>query len=176
MGKLYGYNKAFLPLLLGFILITGITSTQAATQGKMGSTSTASMVIRLIIHPNVRTSIAETFQDDKHTVTKARINQKEPLCIKGTGMDHYKVTANGSGPEGQFIIKENERKLAYNVNIWNGSNKLDTLSHGQPGRTLRTSKLNSKCDDNRTSFSVDMPAKQFFKTALGTLGLTISAE
>ena len=176
MGKLYGYKKAFLPLLLGFLLLAGTSTTQAATQGKTGSTSTATMMIRLVIHPNVRASIASTFQNDAQSVTRARINQKEPLCIKGTGLDHYTVTANGSGPEGKFILRENNRDLDYKVNIWNGRKKLDTLTNGHPGRLLKTSHFNSDCNNNLTAFSVDIPARNLLQRALGTLGLTINAE
>ena len=163
-------------LLVGCLLIS--QSSYAATQGKLGSTSSGSLAIRLIIHPNIQAKLAKAADVALNATSHiARFNRKESLCIRGSGIDRYTITARGSGSDGQFHLADAEQTIRYNVNFWTGKKTSHSFSSQGRGKTVSVNSKAINCSNNPHTFSVNLaPTSKIRNFLKGTLGFTIMAE
>ncbi len=153
-------------------------STYSAQQGNIGKTSSGSFSIRLVIQPNLQTSIAtQSFQQaGGFTSTVAKFNQLEPLCIKGTGINQYSVATEGSGSNGSYSLSNGSRSYDYEVDLWSSNQNASSLASGQNSDLINTIPRNTDCDTSDTGFMVKIPSAAAQQPLEGTLRFTISAE
>ena len=171
--------------LTGLIIILSFLGTikpvYTATQGKAGQTSSGSFTIRLVIPARLEANpIAATSSENasgEPVISTARFNQKEPICIKGKGIDNYRLIAEGSGDEGSFTINSQRKTYNYDVNLWTSLKSSSQMTSGRPSEKIAPTPAYQDCNasDTRISVSLDtLPEEQ--SELNGTLNLTVSAE
>jgi hypothetical protein len=160
------------------VLFLSSFSSYAAQQGNIGKSSSGSFSIRLVIQPNLQTSIAtQSFTTTHHsTSTVANFNQPEPLCIKGTGINQYSVSAEGSGANDSFTLSNGQHSYNYKVDLWSSRQSSYDFQSGQRSDLINTAPRNSDCDESQTGFMIKLPEATAQQPLEGTLRFVISAE
>ena len=150
----------------------------AATQGKLGKTSSGSFTITLVIRPKLDAQIATTSEQPSGSVsTIARFNQKEPVCVKGKGIDNYTLTAEGSGSNGEFTLTSGAQSLTYDVDLWTTPASHEEMVSGQASNSIPSTPANQDCTTQGAKIAVIPQQPLNDKNSLnGILNLTVSAE
>ncbi|KEI70062.1 hypothetical protein [Endozoicomonas elysicola] len=90
--------------LSGIFAVTSLTEAQAATQGKLGNTSTGSFSITLVVYPSLQSQVAivdENATDEEGNpviIPTKTLSFDRPvsLCISGRGLSQFSLAANGT--------------------------------------------------------------------------------
>ena len=164
-------------LMISTLFLSSFSS-YSAQQGNIGKSSSGSFSIRLVIQPNLQTSIAtQSFTTTNNsTSTVANFNQPEPLCIKGTGINQYSVAAEGSGINDSFTLNNGQHSYDYEVDLWSSRQNPYDLRSGQRSDLINTVQRHSDCDESQTGFMVKLPEATAQQPLEGTLRFIISAE
>ena len=89
---------------------------QAASQGRLGATSSGSIGISL--HVPARLDVAGAGNLPLAAAAASDGTLEQPLCISGTGSPSYEVAAYGSGEGGAFTLAGDEgAAIAYDVSF-----------------------------------------------------------
>lgn len=153
------------------------SSSQSASQGNLGPTSSGSFRITLTIHPKVTAQVASTTQlDTGEVITQARFNEREPICIQGRGINSYRVTASGLSENGAFQLNSQNSQIPYQVELWTGSESAEPMISGLPSNQLETTPFGTECAESEASIAVKLQQQYIQQPLEGALELTISAE
>lgn len=90
--------------LFGIFAVTSLTETQAATQGKLGNTSSGSFSITLVVYPSLQSQVAivdenATDEDGNPVIiptSTLSFDRPVSLCISGRGLSRFSLAANGT--------------------------------------------------------------------------------
>ena len=150
----------------------------AATQGTLGKTSSGSFTIKLVIQPKLEVRIASTSQQASGSVaTVAQFNQKEPICVKGKGIDNFTLTARGSGTKGEFVLTNDKTRYTYGVELWKTPEHNERLVSGKASDRLPSIPTNQDCNTQSAKIAVILNQTVNPQSTLnGALNLTVSAE
>lgn len=91
-------------LLSGIFAVTSLTQVQAATQGKLGNTSSGSFSITLVVYPSLQSQVAivdESATDDEGNpvimpTDTLSFDRPVSLCVSGRGLSRFSLAANGT--------------------------------------------------------------------------------
>ena len=171
-------RKTLINAVMSLSLLISVASLQAATQGRSGETSSGQFTIRLVIPSNLETQqLASTQETSAGVATVARFNQREPVCIKGKGIDNYRLTAEGSGNDGAFVVNSANRSHRYDVQLWTSMDNSQSLFSGRPSPAIASMPPYQDCQASDTRLSVQMDPSLARGAAMsGILNLTVSAE
>ncbi len=173
--KTAGKSRSFLLAGAFSAIILTPTSLHSATQGALGSTSSATMTITLVIPPKLETRVAEEIPVSlRATPSQATMNSSIPLCVNSNGMASYTVTASGHSSNGAFGVQNGNRWEPYSVMLWkSASHAPQQLTSGQPSEALKPLARNQSCE-RASRMALYMKNKpREFKDAMN---LTISAD
>ncbi|WP_257265167.1 hypothetical protein [Endozoicomonas sp. ONNA2] len=108
--------------LFGILTVTLLTNVEAATQGKLGNTSTGSFSITLIVYPSLQSQVAivdeSTTDEDGNPViiptNTLSFDRPVSLCVSGRGLSQFSLASSGadgvdlrvSEPAGETWITE----------------------------------------------------------------------
>ena len=88
----------------------------AASQGQLGSTSTGSVRITLVIPPRLNVISVSTAISTSNNTTHKQI------CVSGRGIHHYSLTAQGNRKDEEFLLISKQQAAAplqYNIQAGN---------------------------------------------------------
>ena len=164
----------------------------SATQGQVGQTSSGSFSITLVIPPRLEANISTSAPENttqttanglvtEKIVSQARFNEKESLCIKGTGISNYSLTAEGSGNQGSFVLDSrkdgSQRQLTYGVEFWANRDQYEALTSRQASQSVPPTPIKEDCRENGASIAVVLEQPPGPEDELsGVLNLTVSPE
>ncbi|MGI9278442.1 MAG: hypothetical protein ACR2PX_02290 [Endozoicomonas sp.] len=148
-----------------------------AQQGSLGYTSSGSFKITLTIHPKLSAQVASSRQlISGKEITQAEFNKKEPLCIQGTGISLYSITATNLSKKEGFLLETPQETIPYEVEIWTDASSRQQLNNGIPSQSLPVLSPNTACSMSGPSIAVKLQNPVTSQTRQGALELTISAE
>ncbi len=114
-----GFGAFFLS---GILAVTSLTDAEAATQGKLGNTSTGSFSITLVVYPSLQSQVAivdeSTTDEDGNPViiptSTLSFDRPVSLCVSGRGLSQFSLASRGadgvdlrgSEPAGETLITE----------------------------------------------------------------------
>lgn len=121
-----------------------ISNVDAASQGRLGSESSASIGITLTIPDNLHVqSSASSDSNQVSAQTKQSSGLGQMLCVQGVGIDHYSLSVSGS--TGALVISNGKNNdIPYQV-TWNDEGD-KVLIPADDGNKLVV-KTDSSCDD-----------------------------
>lgn len=124
----------------------------AATQGELGSTSSASLEISLTIAPLARVS---ALQDIRLTTTQGQAaTGSSPVCLFANTQGTLSLTATGSGPASAYTLSSDSGDVAYQLSLVDANGSTPVLA----GAAVTTnSSTDPSCTDNTTRLQVDVP-------------------
>ncbi|MBO9482116.1 hypothetical protein [Salinisphaera sp. G21_0] len=90
--------------LFGIFTATSLTNVKAATQGKLGNTSTGSFSITLIVYPSLQSQVAivdESTTDENGNpviIPTSTLSFDRPvsLCVSGRGLSQFSLASSGA--------------------------------------------------------------------------------
>ena len=132
-------------ILAGLILSLSLADgAHAASQGSVGATSTGTVIISVSVPPRARisglTDIALVDQDP----TRAASGSRDVCIWSNTSSQTYTVTANGSGPGGDFLLSNGARKVPYAIR-WNARGAETRLTNGVTSMMLVSAATEQAC-------------------------------
>lgn len=159
------------------VMILTPSTLYSYNNGILGSTSSASMLISLIIPPKLETNIANELDLSSLKISPTtNINESIPLCIRSNSLTNYTVTAQSHKTEEYFSLKNGENEVPYDIILKRqkeGSFKV--LKSGQPSQLLNTLSRDQSCDE---SPQLSLKVNQIINKShpiYGALTLTLSA-
>ena len=154
------------------------TSLHSGTQGSLGSTSSASMTITLIIPPKLETQTASEIAVSNPEIPSATsVNDAVPLCVSSNGLPSYTVTASGHMEEGRFALQNGNNLVPYDVMLWKDADSSpQQLSSGQASQPLPPLARNQRCEgSSQLALKMRQPIDPN-QSITGAVNLTISAD
>ena len=124
--------------MLGACLLCLLATTaHAATQGKLGYSSTATIDLTLTITSLIRVSGA---QDITLSAEQGEsVEGMTPLCVSGTSGTEYAIAVQGGSSAGDFVMQSGEGSLSYDVMYSDADGTVDMRpSVDVVGRALAT--------------------------------------
>lgn len=127
--------------LFGIFAVTSLTDVEAATQGKLGNTSTGSFSITLIVYPSLQSQVAivdegATDEDGNPVIiptSTLSFDRPVSLCVSGRGLSQFSLASSGadgvdlrvSEPAGEtWITDQPSATFGVEKDCLNGNRKL----------------------------------------------------
>lgn len=158
------------------VLLTPFTPAFAASQGSMGSSSTASSQISLTIpHKTITNSPAQvTFSKDNRSQLSA------PVCTSNLGVSLYHLEVEGSGKDGAFILTDQDQnELHYQVAFQHQNSQFQNLTASSASAQFQNaSQYQDKSCADASGNRLKLSLKKYQQTTVysGYITVTIAAE
>lgn len=141
-------------------------------------TASATMGIRLVIHPKLETRTADRvpISYNRRFKTTYAASEGIPLCIRSNGISRYTVTASGREGRG-FNLRQGEHWRPYQVMLQpTPSQRSQPLDNGQPSTALTPLSNGQDCEQGArlTLQMADSPGTA--QQLAGAMNLTISVD
>jgi hypothetical protein len=178
----------FRAMALAMLLAAGsallpANSARATSQGSLGSSSTASSTISVIIPSRVQIS---RFDDIVVPIASRSRDAAviEPICVRGIGSSTYRVIASGTGPGSSFALANGSNEiLPYQVSYRGdlGAGGSVMLSPGSLSGSFPVLSREPNCNGSDTSaVEISIAAGDIASlpggSYSGSLTITVSAE